>query len=168
MPRPISGGRYQIAILNADLFPTVNNQIHVTREFGVGTCPYNEVVEHEASHVFDNYEIMRRHRQTLINDLNTLPGPNNPAVANSIADARRERAQIRDRFDKIIDCGMNQACFNIYRLNYSRDRSEYPTSFTDCPEPRPSSPALAPLHLLRVNCNAPPQGCPRPIVRFPW
>jgi hypothetical protein len=167
VPTSAGGDNWEVCLRRVELTFDVNNTIYVTSQFPEDSCRYRWDLEHEQRHASDAHDIVEGQRNLLINDLQSLPGPDNPTVVQGVPAAQQERSRITNRVDTLRRCAQSQACYDACRAAHARDSREYPTAFSSCPQPRPPVPQVPAPGSVRVPCRQPPTGCPRPIRRFP-
>lgn len=165
---PVQGtNSWRVFLRRVELTFDVNNTIYVTSQFPENSCRYRWDLEHEQRHASDARSTVERQRGLLINDLQSLPGPDNPTVVQGRAAAAQEMSRIESRVNTLRRCAQSQACYDACRAAHARDSREYPTAFSSCPQPRPPVPPVPAPGSVRVPCREPPTDCPRPIRRFP-
>ncbi len=163
----LDGDRWNVFCPKFDIFFNVDNTIYITNQFPLDSCLFTSTLHHEVGHAFDEYGIVVRQEELLAADLGTLPGPDNPDIIDGRDAAQQRMRDLEEQARTFRDCAFSQACYDIARRGFARDSREYPTAFSECPEPRPPVPPVPDRADWAVPCTPPPQNCPRPVVPFP-
>lgn len=163
----LDGDRWSVFCPKLDVFFDVDNTIYISNQFPQDSCPYTSALHHEVGHASDEYGVVVRQEELLATDLGTLPGPDNPDIVDGSDAAQQRMRELQEQARTFRDCALSQACYDIARRGFARDSREYPTAFSECPEPRPPVPPVPHQADWAVPCNPPPQNCPRPVVPFP-
>ncbi len=134
IPNQKDGWIVKLDKVSLDFF--LNHKIYLAKKLKENDCLKEAVEAHERRHIPDANELMEKHRERSIQEVQADQTFCSETVCNSKKEAANALAQtdISDRLVSIRGIAQKNAKCEIEQKNYERDLEEYPTVFDVCSE----------------------------------